>query len=161
MAMSSPNSFLSISPTYVIRSFLNVSQDSFHIAMVPFAFNARLKNRAPIFAQPPARFVFVFQRVTVFIGNSVKAEDWFLGAPSAKSKSALRQSIVFFRLSEERFSYFRFSFYEAFTREARNDLGRPVKVNAFEGLRIKAFTGRFPRFAAVHQRTQVSVSVRS
>ena len=129
--------------------------------MVPFAFNARLKNRAPIFAQPPARFVFVFQRVTVFIGNSVvKAEDWFLGAPSAKSKSALRQALSF-SVCPKKVSYFRFSFYEAFTREARNDLGRPVKVDSLEGLRIKAFTDRFPRFAAVHQRTQVSVSVRS
>ena len=82
-------------PADVIRSFPEVSQDSL-IVMVRFAFISCLENRTPIFAWPPARFVFVFQRVTVFIGNSVKAEHWFLGAPGAKSKSALCQGVVFF-----------------------------------------------------------------
>ena len=36
-----------------------------------------------------------------------------------------------------------------------------MKVHALEGVVVKAFSDRFPRFAAVHQRTQVSVSVRS
>ena len=67
--------------------------------MVPFAFIASLENRTPKVAyNPPAQFVFILQRVTVFIGNSVKTEHWFLGAPSAKSKPALRQRVVFFRL---------------------------------------------------------------
>ena len=41
--------------------------------MVLFAFIASLENPTPIFAQPPASFVFVFQMVTVFINNSVNS----------------------------------------------------------------------------------------
>ena len=66
--------------------------------MVSLAFNACVKNRTQIFTQPPARFVFVFQRVTVFIGDSVKAEHWFLGAAGTKTNSTFRQGVVFFRL---------------------------------------------------------------
>ena len=36
-----------------------------------------------------------------------------------------------------------------------------MKVNALKGDWIEAFPNRFPRFAAVHQRSQLSVSVRS
>ena len=71
--------------------------------------------------------------------TSVKAEHWFLGAPSTKSKSAFRQGTVFFRLCPGEVSYFCFSFCEVFTREARNDLAEPVEVNAFETDRTKAF----------------------
>ena len=53
------------------------------MAMVPLAFDTRLKDLAPIFTWPPARHVFIFQRVTVFIGNRMEAEHWLLGAPSA------------------------------------------------------------------------------
>ena len=70
--------------------------------------------------------------MAVFIGNGVEAEHGFLGAPSAKSKSALREGIVFFRLCPGKVSYFCFSFCENFTREARNDLAMPVEVDALE-----------------------------
>ena len=66
---------------YVVRSLLNVSQDSL-VAMVPLAFNALLKNLTPILTKPPGRFVFIFQRVAVFVGNRVEAEYWLLEAPA-------------------------------------------------------------------------------
>ena len=37
--------------------------------LVPLAFNARLKDCTPTFTVSPARFVFVLQRMTVFIGR--------------------------------------------------------------------------------------------
>ena len=46
-------------------------------------------------------------------------------------------------------------------REARNDLAQPVKVDAFEGVRIKAFPNGFPRFTASHECAKVSVSIGS
>ena len=36
-----------------------------------------------------------------------------------------------------------------------------MEIDALKGALVKAFSDRFPRFAAVHQRTQVSVSVGS
>ena len=66
-----------------------------------------------------------FPGMAVFIGNGVEAEHWFLGTPSAKSKSALRQGM--FRLCPGKVSYFRFSFCEILTQEARNDLAKPWK----------------------------------
>ena len=50
--------------------------------------------------------------MAVFIGNSVKAEHWFLEAPGTKTKSTLRQGVVFFRLCPGKVSYFCFSFSE-------------------------------------------------
>ena len=89
--------------------------------------------------------------MAVFIGIYVKADNWFLGEPSTKSKSAFRQGTVFFRLCPGEVSYFCFSFREVFTREARNDLAKPVEVNAFERDRIKAFSHGFPRFTTSHE----------
>ena len=106
-----------------------------------------------------ARFVFVFQRVTVFIGDGVKADHWFLGGPSAKSESAFRQGTAFFRLCPGEVSYFCFSFCEVFTREARNNLAQPVKVDALEGFRIKAFRHQFPRFTAKYDCAKMPVSI--
>ena len=54
--------------------FLNVSQDSL-IVMVSLAFIACLENRTPMFTKPPTRFFFVYQRVTVFIGDGVRRES--------------------------------------------------------------------------------------
>ena len=88
--------------------------------------------------------------MAVFIGNSVKAEHRFLGAPSAKSKSVFRQGTVLFRLCPGEVSHLCFSFCEVFTREARNNLAKPVEVNAIEGDRIKAFSHRFPRLTTSH-----------
>ena len=96
--------------------------------------------------------------MAVFIGNGVEAEHWFLGTPSAKSKSALRRGIVFFRLCPGKVSYFRLSFCEILTREARNDLAKPVEVDAFEGHWIKAFSRRLPRLTTSHLRADVPVS---
>ena len=36
-----------------------------------------------------------------------------------------------------------------------------MKIDTFEGALVKAFSDRFPRFAAVHQRAQVPVFVSS
>ena len=41
----------------------------------------------------------------------------------------------------------------SFTREARNNVAKPMKVNALEGALVEAFSDKFPRFAAVRQRT--------
>ena len=70
--------------------------------------------------------------MAVFIGNIVKVEHWF---SDAKSKSAFRKCIVFFRLCPGKFSYSCFSFCEAFTREARTDLTQPVEADRFEKAR--------------------------
>ena len=88
--------------------------------------------------------------MTVFIGNSMEAEHWFLSTPSAKSKSALRQGIVFFRLCPGKVHYLCFSFCEIFTSEARNDLAKPVEVDAFEGGWIGACPNGFPRLTTSH-----------
>ena len=82
---------------YIVRSLLNVSETGL-VAMVPHAFDTRLKDLVPIFTKSPARFVFVFQRVAVFVSDRVKTEHRLLGTPSAKTKLALSQSVVFFRL---------------------------------------------------------------
>ena len=97
--------------------------------------------------------------MTVFIGNSVKAEHRFLGAPSAKTKSALRQGVILFRLCPREAAKFRFSFCNSFTREACNDLAQQVKVDVFEGVWIKAFPYGFSRFTASNACAKVSVSV--
>ena len=57
--------------------------------------------------------------------------------------------------------YFRLSFCDSFTREARSDLAQSVKVDGLERVLIKAFSQRFPRFTAMHQRTKVPISVDS
>ena len=95
------------------------------------------------------------------VGNSVKTEHWFLGAPSAKSKSALRQGIVIFRLCPRKVHHLRFSFCKIFTSEARNDLAEPVEVDAFEGGWIEAFPNGFPRLATSHERAEMPVSLGS
>ena len=87
------------------------------VAMVLLAFNSRLTHRTPIFTQPPAGFVFIFQRMAIFIGNSVEAEHWFLGAPGAKSKPALRQGIVFFCLRPRVVTHVCFSLCNCFSCE--------------------------------------------
>ena len=76
-------------------------------------------------------------------------------------KSALRQGIVFFRLRPKEVSYFSFSISNSFSCEACNNLGESMESDAIERALVKAFSDRFPRFAAVNQRTQVPVSVRS
>ena len=55
--------------------------------------------------------------------------------------------------------YFCLSFCNIFPREARNELAQPMEVNALEGALVEAVSDRFPRFTAVHQCAQVSVSV--
>ena len=120
-----------------------------------------LENCTPIFTWPPARFVFVFQRKTVFISDSVKTEHRLLGAPGAKTKHALCQGVVFFRLYPREVTSFCLSLYAPFSCETSNNLGESMEIDALEGALVTAFSDRFPRFAAVHQRTQVPVSVRS
>ena len=112
------------------------------------SFLSRFKSRTPIFTQSPARLVFIFRRVAIFFSDCVKTEHRLLGASGAKS---LRPREV----------YFSFSVSSSFSCEARNNLGQPMKIDALEGALVKAFSDRVPRFTAVHQRTQVSVSVRS
>ena len=75
----------------------------------------------------------------------------FLERPSAKTKPTLCRGIVLFRLCPRETTNFSLSLCESFTREARIDLGQPVKVDAFEGARIKAFHHGFPRFTASHE----------
>ena len=43
----------------------------------------------------------------------------------------------------------------------RNDLAKPVEVNAFERDRIKAFSHGFPRYTTSHERAEVPVSLSS
>ena len=88
----------------VVKFFLDGPKDGL-IVMVLFASTARLENRTPIFTQLLARF-FVFYRMTVFIGNSAKAEHLFLGAPGTKTKCALRKSGIFFCLCPREIIHF-------------------------------------------------------
>ena len=147
-------------PADVVRSFLNVSQDVLRV-VVPLTINARLKDCTPNIHITSCLIHLRFPGMDVFIGNSMKEEHWFLGAPRAKSNSAFRQGTVFFRLCLEEVSYFSFSFCEVFTRQARNDLAEPVEINAFERNRIKAFSHEFPRFTTSHWCSEVSVSTSS
>ena len=99
--------------------------------------------------------------MSIFISNRVKAEHWFLGAPGAKTKSALRKGVVFFRLCPREVTYICLSLSDSVTREAHYDLTKPVEVNAFKRVRIKAFFHKFQHFTAMHRRTKVHTSVRS
>ena len=58
------------------------------------------------------------------------------------------------------FTDYRLSLCESFTREACNDLARPVKVDAL-GVLIEAFLHMLPRFTAKHERAKMHVSVSS
>ena len=91
----------------------------------------------------------------------METEQRLLDMPGAKTKSALRQGVVFFRLCPREVTYFCFSLCNSFLSETRKNLAQSMKVSAIEGALVEAFTDRFPRFAAVHQRTQVSFSIRS
>ena len=57
--------------------------------------------------------------------------------------------------------YFSFSISTSFSCETYNNLGESMEIDALGEALVKAFSEKFPRFAAVHQRAQVSVSVRS
>ena len=67
------------------------------------------------------------QRVAVFISKCVKTEHRLLGTPGAKTKPALRQGVVFFRLCPREVTYFCFSFCNSFSCEACNNLGQTMK----------------------------------
>ena len=56
-------------------------------------FNARFETSCSNIHKPPARFVFVFQRVAVIFVNCVKTEHRLLGAPGAKTEPGFRQSV--------------------------------------------------------------------
>ena len=88
----------------------------------------------------------------------MQTEYWCLGAPGAKTKSAFRHGVVFFRLQV---AYFRFPLCNSFSREDRNNLAHSMEINTLERALVEAFSNRFPRFTAAHERAQVSVSVRS
>ena len=66
-------------------------------------------------------------RETVFIGNCLETEHRFLGIPCTKAESAFRRGVVFFRLRPKKVQYFRFSFCNSSSREARNDSDQPEK----------------------------------
>ena len=51
-----------------------------------------------------------------------------------------------------------FSFCNAFSREASNNLAQPMKANTFERALVEAFANRFPSRATAHQCAQMSVS---
>ena len=143
------------SPADVIRSFLNVSQDSL-IVMVPFAFIACLENRTPIFA--------VSRQIRLRLPeggrpHGLQREGRALVSWCDAQVCTLPRH-CFFRLCPRNFTYFCFSLFEAFTCEARNDLAEPVKVVVFEGVRIKAFSHGFSRFTTSHECAEVSASVR-
>ena len=73
-------------------------------------------------------------------GNCVETEHRLLGTPGAKTKSAFRQSVVFFRLCPRKTAHCRFSFSNSFSREARYNLAQSMKVNALEGAMVEAFS---------------------
>ena len=90
----------------------------------------------------------LIQEMAAFIGNSVEAEHWFLGAPSPSLHFA--RALSFSVCVQERFPISA-SRSSRFSRvEARNDLAKPVEVDAFEGDRIKAFSHRIPYLTTSH-----------
>ena len=92
---------------------------------------------------------------------SVKAEHWFLRTPSAKSKSALRQGIVFLCLCPREVLHICFSFCKVFASEACNNQAEPTEVDTCKGDWVKAFSDRFPRFTASYERAEMYVSIGS
>ena len=58
----------------------------------------RLKDLTSTVTWSPPRFVFILQRVTVFVSDCVETEHRFLDTPGTKAESAFRQGVVFFRL---------------------------------------------------------------
>ena len=59
------------SPTDVIRSLLNISQNIFVLVM-PRAFLACLENGSPIITEYSSRFILIFQGMAFFIRNSTE-----------------------------------------------------------------------------------------
>ena len=54
---------------------------------------------------------------------------------------------------------FSLSFSNSFSREARNNLVQSMKFNALDRALVEASPNKFPSFTAVHQCSQMSVSV--
>ena len=111
------------------------------MAMVLLAhFKARLKNRTPIFTQPPARFVFIFQRVAVFIGDSVEAQIALVSWSARREDQACTspRRCLFPSVSKGGYIIF-FSLCKSFSCETRNNLAQPMKVNALEGAVGRSF----------------------
>ena len=97
--------------------------------------------------------------MTFFISNRMEAEHRFLGNPCSQAQSAFGQSVVFFRLSPRYVVCCCLSFGNSFSREARNYLAQPMKVNTFERALVEAYANRFPSSATAHQCAQMSVPV--
>ena len=62
--------------------------------------------------------------------QSVETEGRLLGTPGTKTEPAFRQGVVFFRLRPGKAMYFRFTFSNSFSSEARNNLAQSMKIDA-------------------------------
>ena len=71
------------------------------------------------------------------------------------------QDVVFFGLRPGEVVYFRFQFSNPFSCEVCNNPAQSKENYALKTIWIYAYSNRFLSFTAVHQRTQMSIFVRT